>query len=131
CSTCHKVHLPEELNHYKWLRGQNHYDTFLLSGISGHGVQAWYYPPKATANCAQCHMPLMASNDFGAKFNETDHANPLFDKLTVHNHMFPAANTAIPPLVKMPDWQNVNKAHDDFGRVYNADGSLKENFIRI
>ena len=26
-----KVHLPEELNHYKWLRGQNHYDSFLLS----------------------------------------------------------------------------------------------------
>ena len=23
CGTCHKVHLPEELNGYKWLRGQN------------------------------------------------------------------------------------------------------------
>ncbi len=25
CSACHKVHLPEALNHYRWLRGQNHY----------------------------------------------------------------------------------------------------------
>ena len=34
CSTCHKVCLPVELNHYKdFLRGQNHYDTFLLSGV--------------------------------------------------------------------------------------------------
>ena len=32
CGTCHKVHLPVALNHYKWLRGQNHYDAFLLSG---------------------------------------------------------------------------------------------------
>ena len=58
CGTCHKVHLPPELNHYKWLRGQNHYDTFLLSGVSGHGVQSFYYPPKAQANCNGCHMPL-------------------------------------------------------------------------
>src|SRR5262249_9440931 len=35
CATCHKVSLPVELNHYKdFLRGQNHYDTFLLSGVS-------------------------------------------------------------------------------------------------
>ena len=40
CSTCHKVSIPHELNHYKeFLRGQNHYDTFLLSGVSGHGAR--------------------------------------------------------------------------------------------
>ncbi|MFM7919993.1 MAG: multiheme c-type cytochrome, partial [Planctomycetaceae bacterium] len=38
CGACHKVHLPFALNHYKeWLRGQNHYDSWLLSGVSGHG----------------------------------------------------------------------------------------------
>jgi len=36
CGTYHKVHLQEALNHYRWLRGQNHYDFFLLSGVSGH-----------------------------------------------------------------------------------------------
>ncbi|MCP5109936.1 MAG: hypothetical protein GY953_03780, partial [bacterium] len=28
CGACHKVHLPEELNKYKWLRAQNHYDAY-------------------------------------------------------------------------------------------------------
>ncbi|RMG27692.1 MAG: aspartate phosphatase, partial [Gammaproteobacteria bacterium] len=32
CSVCHKVHLPQALNGYRWLRGQDHYDSFLLSG---------------------------------------------------------------------------------------------------
>ena len=41
---------PYALNHYKdFLRGQNHYDTFLLSGVSGHGARSFYYPPVAKA----------------------------------------------------------------------------------
>ncbi len=90
CSTCHKVHLPYELNHYKeFLRGQNHYDSYLLSGASGHGARSFYYPPKAFENCSVCHMPVMASKDFGAK---------LFDDsgtLKIHDHLFPAANTGL------------------------------------
>ncbi|MEM7053286.1 MAG: multiheme c-type cytochrome, partial [Pseudomonadota bacterium] len=57
CGSCHKVHIPEQLNGYKWLRGQNHYDSFLLSGVSGHGVASFYYPEQAEPNCNQCHMP--------------------------------------------------------------------------
>ena len=69
CSTCHKVHLPKELNHYKdFLRGQNHYDNYLLSGVSGHGARSFYYPKKSEPNCNGCHMPLQASDDFGAAF---------------------------------------------------------------
>jgi hypothetical protein len=85
------VSLPYALNHYKeFLRGQNHYDPYLLSGVSGHGARSFYYPPKAQTNCAACHMPFMASEDFGAKFfNPTNHV------LTVHDHFFPAANTGI------------------------------------
>ncbi|MFN8710122.1 MAG: multiheme c-type cytochrome, partial [Planctomyces sp.] len=91
CSTCHKVHLPKELNHYKeFLRGQNHYDSFLLSGVSGHGARSFYYPPKAEENCAGCHMPLKPSGDFGARRFAGAEA------LSIHDHMFPAANTALP-----------------------------------
>ncbi|MCP4407575.1 MAG: hypothetical protein GY807_07410, partial [Gammaproteobacteria bacterium] len=68
CSTCHKVHLPAEVNHYKWLRGQDHYDAYLLSGVSGHGIGSFYYPPKAVHSCAECHMPLTASEDFGGRY---------------------------------------------------------------
>ncbi|HEV8237937.1 MAG TPA: multiheme c-type cytochrome, partial [Thermoanaerobaculia bacterium] len=96
CSTCHKVHLPPELNHYKFLRGQNHYDTFLLSGVSGHGVQSFYYPPKATPTCAGCHMPLRESDDFGARDFDDD------GDRDVHLHQFAGANTAIPALVGLP-----------------------------
>ena len=46
CSTCHKVRLPVELNHYKdFLRGQNHYDTFILSG-AGNGVAQLLLPAE-------------------------------------------------------------------------------------
>jgi len=93
CSTCHKVSVPYELNNYKeFLRGQNHYDTFLLSGVSGHGARSFYYPEVARQNCAACHMPLRPSDDFGAKFNDPAASNQV---LTVHRHLFPAANTGI------------------------------------
>jgi tetratricopeptide (TPR) repeat protein len=95
CATCHKVSLPVELNHYKeFLRGQNHYDTYLLSGVSGHGVRSFYYPPQAKENCAACHMPLKPSGDFGAKdFDQSGERK-------VHNHRFPAANTGLFALLK-------------------------------
>ncbi|MEZ5948951.1 MAG: hypothetical protein R3C12_07010 [Planctomycetaceae bacterium] len=62
CSVCHKVHLPKALNDYKdFLRGQNHYDSFLLSGVSGHGSRSFYYPEIAQQNCNGCHMPAQPS----------------------------------------------------------------------
>lgn len=92
CSTCHKVSIPGDLNHYKeFLRGQNHYDTYLLSGVSGHGARSFYYPDKAKENCSACHMPGKESNDFGAKF--LDPQKP--GSLMVHNHLFPAANAGL------------------------------------
>ncbi len=90
CSTCHKVSLPREVTDYKeFLRGQNHYDSYLLSGVSGHGARSFYYPPKAQANCNECHMPAMASNDFGAKYMAE------LGTLGVHTHAFPSANSAL------------------------------------
>src|SRR5688572_19858453 len=106
CSTCHKVSLPKELNHYKdFLRGQNSYDTYLLSGVSGVNARAFYYPPKAQLNCNGCHMPLQASDDFGARFFGTN------KNLTIHNHLFPSANTGI---AHMRGETNIVKAHQDF-----------------
>ncbi|MBM3955855.1 MAG: hypothetical protein FJ309_14785 [Planctomycetes bacterium] len=98
CSTCHKVSLPGELTHYKdFLRGQNHYDPYLLSGVSGHGARSFYYPPEAKGNCNACHMPLAESADFGAKYYDAT------GRLTVHDHLFPAANTGLAWLGDRPD----------------------------
>ena len=95
CSTCHKVSLPKEVTHYKdWLRGQNHYDNFLVSGVSGGNAKSFYYPPKAQENCNGCHMPLKESNDFGAGFFGTTGA------LSIHDHLFPGGNTGVPAIRK-------------------------------
>jgi tetratricopeptide (TPR) repeat protein len=98
CSLCHKVHLPYELNHYKWLRGQNHYDSFLLSGVSGHRVDSFYYPERAAPNCAHCHMPLLRSEDPAAR----DFAQK--GERSVHDHLFGAANTGVAHLLDLPEW---------------------------
>jgi hypothetical protein len=89
CSACHKVHLPGTVTQYKdFLRGQNHYDSHLLSGVSGHGARSFYYPDRAVPACAGCHMPLQPSDDFAARPDEDG-------RLSVRGHLFPAANTAI------------------------------------
>ena len=107
CSTCHKVSLPFELNHYKeWLRGQNHYDNYHLSGVSGHGARSFYYPPKAVDNCNKCHMPLKDSEDFGADFFAGKD-----EGLKIHDHLFPGANTGIAHLRNEPD---IVKVHEEF-----------------
>ena len=89
CGTCHKVHLPVEVNHYKFLRGQNHYDSFLLSGVSGHGARSFYYPDHGEQSCNQCHMPLREADEFGAQYFDDAKS------LSVHDHLFPSANTAV------------------------------------
>ncbi|WP_422930925.1 multiheme c-type cytochrome [Singulisphaera sp. PoT] len=91
CSTCHKVGIPFALNHYKdFLRGQNHYDTFLLSGVSGHGARSFYYPPEAKGQCVNCHMNFVASTDFGARDFDGKGGRE------IHNHLFLGANTGLP-----------------------------------
>jgi tetratricopeptide (TPR) repeat protein len=83
CSACHKVHLDVPVNNYRWIRGFNDYDNWQASGVSGQGARSFYYPPKAS-QCADCHMPLEPSKDFG-------NINGF-----VHSHRFAAANTAVP-----------------------------------
>jgi hypothetical protein len=83
CAACHKVHLDVPVNNYRWLRGFNDYDNWQASGISGQGARSFYYPEKSLA-CADCHMPLVPSNDAGNREGK------------IHSHRFPAANTAVP-----------------------------------
>lgn len=82
CSGCHKVHLDIPVNHYRWQRGFNDYDNWQASGVSGQGARSFYYPAKSST-CADCHMPLVRSNDPGARDGQ------------VHSHRFAAANSAV------------------------------------
>jgi tetratricopeptide (TPR) repeat protein len=108
CSTCHKVSLPYALNHYKdFLRGQNHYDTFLLSGVSGHGARSFYYPPRAKGHCVSCHMDLVPSRDFGARDFDGRGGTK------IHDHFFVGANTGLATIRGRPD---VAAIHERFLR---------------
>jgi Flp pilus assembly protein TadD len=83
CSTCHKVSLIPALNGYRWIRGQDHYDGWYDSGVSGRAVRSFYDPPAPKA-CRDCHLPAYRSDEFGNRGG------------FVHDHVFPAANTALP-----------------------------------
>lgn len=121
CSGCHKTHLPYQVNHYKWLRAQNHYDSFLQSGVSGHRVDSFYYPQQAVEKCAECHMPLLESDDPAAR--DIDGSG----RLTIHSHLFPAANTAIPAMLGLDD-EIINAHQERLSNVTRVDiFGLKEN----
>jgi hypothetical protein len=83
CSVCHKVHLDVPVNAYRWFRGFNEYDNWQASGVSGEGARSFYYPARPQ-KCADCHMPLVDSDDPAAKNGK------------VRSHRFPGANTALP-----------------------------------
>ena len=83
CASCHKVHLDVPVNAYRWIRGFNSYDNWQASGVSGQGARSFYYPEQAQS-CADCHMPLVPSDDPGNRNG------------VVRSHRFAAANTAVP-----------------------------------
>jgi tetratricopeptide (TPR) repeat protein len=106
CATCHKVHLDVPVNNYRWLRGFNDYDNWQASGVSGQGARSFYYPQKPMV-CADCHMPLVPSRDFGARNG------------MIHDHRFAAANTAVP------------YANKDETQLKAVEGFLKSGFISV
>ena len=83
CASCHKVHLDLPVNRYRWVRGFNSYDNWQASGVSGQGARSFYYPERPMS-CADCHMPLVDSDDPGN------------DGGKIRSHRFATANTAVP-----------------------------------
>jgi tetratricopeptide (TPR) repeat protein len=106
CSACHKVHLDQPVNHYRWLRGFNDYDNWQASGVSGQGARSFYYPAKSS-DCADCHMAQVPSHDPGNRNG------------MIHSHRFAAANTAIPTV-------NHDDAQEKATEVF-----LKSGFITV
>ena len=85
CATCHKVSIPETVNNYRWLRGQDEYDNWHDSGVSLNASRTFYLPPFKR-ECQDCHMPPEKAilGDVAAKNG------------MVRSHRFIAANTALP-----------------------------------
>ena len=88
CAACHKVGLGADVTAgERWLRGQNDYDAWHISAVSGNGAGS-VYRPEAAKLCQDCHMPLepAVQGDAGAKNG------------MVRSHRFLGANTALPHL---------------------------------
>ncbi|MEC9233392.1 MAG: multiheme c-type cytochrome, partial [Planctomycetota bacterium] len=107
CGSCHKAWIPESLNGYRWLAGQNHYDSWRSSGISGHGLDSWRWPEHPQTDCNGCHMPLQPSTGMAAR----DHDGS--GVLTVHDHLFPAGNTALMRLLDLPDCSSLLARYEE------------------
>lgn len=95
CVGCHRVGLTPAQNHFRWLRGQDQYGSWLNGGASGRVARSFYTPEKPQ-RCQDCHMPLVASLDAGN------------DNGMVRSHAFPGANTAIPALQNLPEQAQLN-----------------------
>ncbi|HKW99227.1 MAG TPA: tetratricopeptide repeat protein [Bryobacteraceae bacterium] len=111
CSACHKVHLDVPVNKYRWFRGFNDYDNWQASGVSGQGARSFYYPPKSQV-CADCHMPLIPSQDPGNRSG------------FVHSHRFPAANMAI-------SYANQDQAQMDAERKFLQSGFITVDIFAV
>ena len=85
CATCHKVSLDTRVNGYRWLRGQNEYDSWHDSGVSLNAARTFYLPDTKRV-CQDCHMPLeeAVAGDVSARDGY------------VKSHRFLAVNTALP-----------------------------------
>ena len=123
CGACHKVFLPEVLNGYKWLPGQNHYDTWRLSGVSGRGIGSWYWPAKINDDCNGCHMPLVPSDTVAARVRDDS------GEATVHHHGFHAANTGLAAIAMAT--KPGPEAAERLDRVVDACIRMNEEAIRL
>ena len=92
CGTCHQgCTWPRNSTATSGCGGQNHYDPYHLSGVSG----PWHHQfllsrRKAEHNCNGCHMPLHESDDFGARSVD--------GTLQVHDHQFSQCQYRHPPI---------------------------------
>ncbi len=111
CSACHKVHLDVPVNSYRWARGFNDYDNWQASGISGQGARSFYYPAESKV-CADCHMPLVESQDPGNHNGK------------VHSHRFPAANMAVA-------YANQDKAQMDVVEKFLKSGFITTDIFAV
>jgi tetratricopeptide (TPR) repeat protein len=119
CSVCHKVNIPADLNHYKeFLRGQDHYGSYLQSGVSGIGARSFNYPAQAKTNCAECHMPLKPSRDFGSRdFDQSG-------KRKIHEHIFVGGNTGVMALLAM------DPSQVEYAEAFREAAQRQRDFLR-
>ena len=93
CAACHKQFIDQEVNRVGWVQLQNQYDNWAASHWNKKG------DARATVECRECHMPLVASTD-PASGDDTDY-NRRSDDGKHRSHRFLAANNFVPALLRL------------------------------
>jgi hypothetical protein len=93
CAACHKQFIDQEVNRVGWVQLQNQYDNWAASHWNKKG------DARATVECRECHMPLVASTDPAAGDSTDYNRNPGDGKH--RSHRFLAANNFVPRLLKL------------------------------
>ncbi len=97
CGACHKQFIPEALNRFGLVAGQNQYDEWKNSH--------WHTEdPTTDLACRDCHMRLVPSSR-DPSHGETEDRRRSEDDGAHRHHGFIATNNFIPALLKLPHWQ--------------------------
>lgn len=97
CGTCHKQFIPEALNRFGLVAGQNQYDEWRM----GH----WHVDdPDKNLSCVDCHMRLVYdSSDPGRGEAGAVRRSP--DDGAHRHHGTIATNFLMPQVLQLPHWQ--------------------------
>ena len=97
CGACHKQFIPEALNRFGMVEGQNQYDEWK----NGH----WHSDdPEIDLSCRDCHMRLVADSTDPAHGEGGDRRRARNDGAHRH-HGFIATNNFMPEALKLPNWE--------------------------
>jgi hypothetical protein len=108
CGTCHKQFIPEALNRFGLVAGQNQYDEWKNS--------RWHTDDPATdLACRDCHMRLVPGSRDPAHGEVLDARRSAHDGAHRH-HGFIATNNFIPALVGLPHWQEQTRLTEEWVR---------------
>ena len=108
CGVCHKQFIPEALNRFGLTVGQNQYDEWRNSH--------WHTDDPATdLSCRDCHMRLVRdSRDPGRGEAGDQRRTP--DDDTHRHHGTIAANSFMPAVLKLPNWERHVELTDEWLR---------------
>ena len=108
CGTCHKQFIPEALNRFGLVAGQNQYDEWKNS--------RWHTDaPETDLACRDCHMRLVPNSSDPAHGEAQDQRRSTDDGAHRH-HGFIATNNFIPALLKLPNWQEQTRLTEEWMR---------------
>ena len=108
CGACHKQFIPEALNRFGFVEGQNQYDEWK----NGH----WHSDdPEVDLSCTDCHMRLVAGSTDPGRGEEGEVHRTGEDEAHRH-HGFIATNNFMPAVLKLPHWEEQVRLTDEWMR---------------